>query len=175
MNNETHKIINNTYTRSDFYHKSALLKEFFEYIFFSLNKNQATKELLMYFFKEKESGESEKTINDLLSLGDDFYIKFNNENFQYLLKEITNDINLLPKIVVYLPVEFPVDEISRLGEWFRKNIDKDMFMDIEIDYFIISGCAFVWNNMYYNFSFSNSVNKKSKEIINMINQYDKPI
>lgn len=174
MNNQTYKIINNTYTKSGFYHKAALLKEFFEYTFFSLNKTQATKELLSYFLKEKESGESKKIINDLLSYGDDFYTKFNTENFQYILKEITNDINLLPNIKIYLPVKFSDDEISHLGEWFRKNINENIFMDVEVDSSIVAGCAFVWNSIYYNFSFKNSVKKREEEIISMINQFNQP-
>ena len=74
--------------------------------------------------------------------------------------------------MIYLPVEFSNNEISRLGGWFRENVAENIFMEIEIDSSVVSGCAFVWNSIYYDFSFSGSIKRKKKEIINMINTYN---
>jgi F0F1-type ATP synthase delta subunit len=169
MNDITKQLSKNIYTRSDFYRQVALLKEFFEYSFFSKSLEKPTKKTLKAFLKEKESNEFKNYSHAILGLNDEFFEQFNKENFYRLFKESESDMEAFPVVVLYVPVSFSQKETTLFGVWFRENFDKNIFLDIKVDSSIIAGCMFVWKNTHYDLSFKKILNEKRDEIAKMIN------
>lgn len=163
------EIFNNTYTKNDFYQRSLLLKEFFEYLFFSDHGKETHKDILKNFLKDKEIS---KELSDVMnSWSDLFYTSFTSENFNTLIDEIEKEFEKLPIVVMYVPISLPFDEIKKLGEWVRTNITANVLMDVKVDPEVVGGCAFVWNGVYHDFSLKYFFDKKVNDIVTMVRNY----
>ncbi len=170
MNDITKELFKNVYTKSDFYRQSAILVEFLEFSYFSKPIKEPTKKNLKIFLKNKELNEFKSNSFAVLKLGDDFFKKFNKDNFYNLLKESEKEMEKFPTLVLYVPVSFPQEEIVKLGFWFRKNIDKDIFLDLKIDSSVLAGCMFVFRDKFYDLSFKKLLKEKREEFLKMINE-----
>lgn len=77
------------------------------------------------------------------------------EGKPYLDEEtlITPDIiEKLPLVIITLAVSLTKEEIRRLGQWFRQNIDPQILLDLRRDAKILGGCQLIWQGMEGDFS-----------------------
>jgi len=169
MSDITKQLFKHIYIKSDFYRQLALLKEFFEYSFFSDSPKEPSKKTLKAFLKEKEADEFKNYSYAILDLKDDFLKQFDKENFYRLFQESENEAENFPILVLYLPVSFSLKELALFGKWFRENLDENIFLDIKVDNSIVAGCMFVWKNRLYDLSLKKMLNEKKNEIVKRIN------
>lgn len=90
------------------------------------------------------------------------------------LHELEGQIHVLPSVVIYLPLIFEDVEIAKIAGWFRIHVRKGMLLEVKIDANVTGGCAFIWNNTYYDFSLRYFMRKERAEIVSMLNAYGTP-
>jgi hypothetical protein len=76
-----------------------------------------------------------------------------------------------PKIVLYIPVILPYVEIKTVGLWFRRNVGKNILMEVRHDPQTIGGCAVVVNGVLHDFSIRYFIKKRKHDITSMIKKY----
>lgn len=168
-NSALEEIINITYAIDDLHYRIALLKEFFEFKFFSEHKDFSKQALLQEFLTERE--EVEDVVKMLHELSEHFYETFTRENFYTLLDEVTASTQTIPLLTLYIPIVLPPEEIRKLGVWARENVKEKILLKISVDNDAIGGCVLVWGGKYYDFSFRHFFKQHQKDIVTMINQY----
>lgn len=163
------EIINTSYTKNGFYNKLVILREFFEYLFFSEHEQVETHVLFEKFLAERDVAEDVR--DSLTKLSPDFFSSFTSENLSDIFHKLEEYLKEVPLIVLYVPILLPREEIKGLGEWMRVNVAKNIFMELKVDPGAVGGCSFVWNSVYNDFSHRYFFEKKRPEIITMLRNY----
>lgn len=57
-----------------------------------------------------------------------------------------------PVVIITLATTLPKEEIRRLGQWFRRNVDPQILLDIRQNPDIIGGCQLIWRGFEGDFS-----------------------
>lgn len=66
----------------------------------------------------------------------------------------------LPKrISITLAIALPKEEIRRLEQWFREQVDPQILLDIRKDPSVIGGCQIIWQGMEGDFSLLKKLKK----------------
>ena len=55
-------------------------------------------------------------------------------------------------IIITLAITLPKEETRRLEQWFRRNVDPQILLDIRKDPNIIGGCRIIWRGFEGDFS-----------------------
>ena len=55
-------------------------------------------------------------------------------------------------VVITLAVALPKEEVRRLSQWLRQNIDPQVTLDLRRDTKIIGGCQIIWQGVEGDFS-----------------------
>jgi len=156
-------------TVEDTHAVTDLLKEFFEFSFFSDHQEMSQDKLLSTFIAGKNL--SEARIEMLKALPDTFWKLFTRDNLYERINELTEYVRSVPHIVLYVPIILPQDEIKKLSNWIRTNVDEKVLMDIKIDPTAVGGCKFAWKGMYHDFSIRYFVKKHKSELVSMVGKH----
>ena len=162
MSDNTHELLNTTYTKDNLHRKVTLLEEFFELFYFKDHKEGRVKERLKDFLIEEQIGEYLRS--NLLMLSDGFFTSITADNFRDVLVSVKEEEKNLPHLTLYVATILPPVEVEKLGKWAREHIAPGLFLDLEIDSNVVGGCAFVWNGIYHDYSLSYYIDQKRKEI-----------
>ena len=163
-------LLDTTYTKENFQRKSMLLKEFFSKWFFKEHGDMSLKDNLSSFLDENNIGEALK--ESLLALSDNFYNHFTKDNMGDVLSDLDSEVEKKPILTMYIPTVLPPVEVLKLGKWVRTNIQKDIFLNLDIDSSSIGGCAFVWNGVYHDFSLKYYFDKNRTEVKNLVRGFE---
>jgi len=150
-----------TYSRADLAYRIGLLREFLEHVFFTAHDSGVTKEALESFEK---TGRSVADIEFLRALPLAFFASFTQESFYEDLQTIMKDSRNLPTLSLTVPVSFDPEGREALGEWARKEIGKDVLLDLSIDAGISVGCQIVWQNQLHDFGFDHYLHESGNEL-----------
>lgn len=167
------KLLKHTYTRANFYYRLEILKEFLEYVFFVRKDTEVQNiEMFKQFLQKRKEDETTKSV--LVTLDDALLLEFTPTNLYEVVQQVKHRIKTLPIIVVYVPARFPPKEVIRLGEWFRTHLLSSLLLSLQVDPSVAGGCAFVWKNIYYDFSFKYFLNSKRDKLISIMrSSYDR--
>lgn len=86
------------------------------------------------------------------------------------LDAIEEDLAGVPALTLYVPVRFDDAQVAGFGRWFRENLQPNMLLTLHVDPLVVGGCAFVWHDVYYDFSLRYFVNRESSAVFSMFNQ-----
>lgn len=158
-------ILPSTFTKAHCYRRLRLWREFLEHKFFKGEPEVKIEDFL------REENASQSDLDTLSSLGGKFYHLFTRENIYKILNNLSDNLKKLPVVTVFLPNEPTEREIVNLGKWFRKHLDPYVIMDLRLDPKLHTGCAFVWNGVYHNFSLRFYLDKEKKRVLQIIEEY----
>lgn len=164
-------LIKEFYTTQDIHLATGLLKEFFNIHLFKSGQHEDYRTDLKKFLKEHD--DAEHMGRRLLSFNDSFYKHFTKDSVADIFKALESEIETHPQVILYIPALLPDEETKKLGEWFRKNVEADVLLDLKVDRLAIGGCMFVWKGVYYDFSLRYFLKKKEKEVTAAIRSYRK--
>jgi hypothetical protein len=102
--------------------------------------------------------------------------KFQMERIQPLviyeaLDAIEEEIVGLPTVLLYVPIHFSNEHVALFGGWFRENVQPNILLTIRSDPRMAGGCGFVWNNIFYDFSFGYYLDKKKNELLKLLDSH----
>ncbi len=71
-------------------------------------------------------------------------------------------IEKLPKVIITLAILLTKEEVRRLGQWFRRNVDPQILLEIRQDHKIIGGCQIIWQGFEGDFSLRRKFEKAKR-------------
>ena len=168
-NSVLQQILKNTYTANDAYRRLSSLRECVEDALYT-ESGLSFKEECEQYFDAMENGHDARAIR---AWGADVLSSFTRDNVSEKIKALHEALEDLPLMTLYIPVEFPDEEMNELGHWFRKQVHEEALLDVQIDAATVGGCAFVWDDTYHDLSFGARMKEQSGFITNILEGYAK--
>jgi hypothetical protein len=81
-----------------------------------------------------------------MRLSDEVWNFFTRENITGALSELKKEIDLLPKLDVYVPIVFDEEAKAHVGTWVRSNVDVRIMLRIHVDPHTVGGCQFAYHD-----------------------------
>lgn len=150
----------NTYTVADMRRRLGLLRECVNRSLFS----DQTIDPVVTFTATLAAHGREEDVVAVTAWGDQVMSRLTVATMQQQMAALQAAVDALPVMTLYIPVSFPESELALIAAWCREAIAPDLLFAVRIDPKVAGGCAFVWNNNYYDFSFT-ALSKKQPHII----------
>lgn len=138
------------YSRADFAQSISLVREFFEFIFFTKRNASASKDGIEQF-----AAYSKKPLADiafLRALPSSFLDAFTQESLYETLNRLSEDSKQLKTLSLTVPIVLSRADVVAIGIWAHQEVDPDLLLDVAVNPSIAAGCRLVWNNRLYDFS-----------------------
>jgi hypothetical protein len=159
-------LLETTYTKTDYLRRVRIIREYLEERFFKGNDLRFPDYLGLIKASQHD--------REAFSMWNDEIMRFfTKDNVYTLINSLAENIKVLPVLTVYLPVNLDDYQIDELGKWFRKSLSPILIMDIHCNPAIISGCAYVWNGKYHDFSLHKLIDIKQDIVNRIISEYAK--
>lgn len=146
-------ILNETYTQASLNRRLRALRTY-------INLRLFTKEM-----GPKAEDFDPDDLHWLISLGDDFYLKFNKDNFDNLLDAFEKKIPNLPVLTIFIPFDMPGGEQIHMGELLRKRYGRGFLFEIKHDGELLAGCALVWKGVYRDYSIRHRIEENKARVL----------
>lgn len=156
----------NTYSRSDLAYRIGVVKEFLEYVYFTVHDTHATTAAIEPFAKDTRKPAAD--IAFLRTLPDEVLGAFEQNSFYDVLTDITNLSKRLPELSLTLPIVLPRDDVEAIGEWARRMINPDIVLEISVDSTLSAGCQIVWKDRLYNYTLERYLRAHREELTNKV-------
>lgn len=154
MSNILSQILASTYTSSRLTKRLRLLREYLNQSFFSKKYDFSSQS-----YVDKEDLEWIKNLDE------QFLKQFKAESLDQTLDSLLEEAKKLPVLVIYIPVDFPDEEINRISQNVRQNLNKTILIDFKLDPTLLAGCAFVWNGVYKDYSLRKKIDANRESIL----------
>lgn len=108
----------------------------------------------------------------LLNLPDKYWDGFTQRNVVSQIQALIKESETLPEMTLYLPVLLEDKQLSRLAEWARREVAPGLMFDVLIDPSVVGGCAFVYNDVHFDWSLRRYLRAKRGLVTSLLNSYD---
>ncbi len=166
------QLLQNTFTTDTLYQRIRFMREWYEMRLYS--QDESERRATVSTFCEKKGIDTDTS--HVLEMWEQYFSEHASgpEEVVKTLRELEEQIHLLPSVVIYVPMIFDDTEIVKIAEWFRRNVRQGMLLEVKVDANVTGGCALIWNNTYYDFSLRYFMRKERAGIVSMLNAYDAP-
>lgn len=159
-------ILKSAYTQAQAHRAVALLRSYLEQHFYN-SDNQLDPQA--YFLNLKLSPDDQLLIK---GWPDEVYQFFKSPDLVYpTLHALTQALDSLPRLDLYLPFAPTPEGLIRYGSWLRKEIDEQLVIDIRLDPLTFGGCAVVWRGIRHDLSLSYWLLHGQTEVQQLIDHY----
>ncbi len=162
------EITTQVYSRSDVAYRIGVLKEFFEFVFFTAHATNVNQDVIKSFSQKDERPHTD--IVFLESLSASFFEEFSSESFHQKLNSISDEVDNLPTLSIVVPIVLGPKQIESIGKWARLEVSPDVLLDVDIDQSISVGCQIVWHSKLHEFGFEYYLEEHRLELENKIRQ-----
>jgi len=158
-------MIEDTFTTDDLIERLGLLRKYYSTVLFAGGGDALVSDVL-------ENECDERTMHILGR----WVGVFNEQKIQPLvvyeaLDAVQEDMAGVPSVRLYVPVRFSKEQVEQLGGWFRENVQPNILLTLHIDPRTTGGCAFIWKDVYHNYSLRYYMDKQRDEITKVFNKY----
>ena len=84
------------------------------------------------------------------------------------IHEISEALELLPVLILYVPIKFDHSDIKTIGTWIRENIHEKILLQFIVNPNYRGGCGISWKGIMKDYSFSHFLNRESRSIQSLI-------
>lgn len=158
-------IIDSSFVKADVLRRTRIVREYLEQRFYTPGEKKVLKEFLS---GGSISPDDAKVVG---GWGESFFGSFTKENAYDLLEKVNGHVKDLPTVNLYVPVELGPDEISKVGKWFRENVDKNILIELHVEHATLGGCAFAWNGVYTDYSLRHYLHKRIDKVRKVLTEY----
>lgn len=161
------KMLENTYTQADMYRRLGILRQCVEYAVFTETDMTYEEECTLFLSKIDDQ-------NDAAAIqrwGDDVFRAFTKKNISKVIHDLQEAVEALPLLKLYIPVALPEEEIAKTSHVCRKNFREGILLDVAVDPQVAGGCAFVWEDTHYDFSFHSRMKAVPGAITDELQKY----
>ena len=159
----------NTFTVADMQRRLGLLRQCIETSLFTESDIPFLEVCTNNLLQEKNTEDAQAVI----AWGETVLTSFTHDTVGTKMSAIQTAIDDLPVLTLYIPTEFPSEEIRTIGQWCRAQCDASLLMNVHIDPDVVGGCAFVWNDAYHEFSFRTRIKEHVGIITTTLSDYAK--
>lgn len=161
------KMLENTYTQADMYRRLSILRQCVEYAVFT-ETNMSYEEECTLFLSKIENHDDAVAVQ---AWGDDVFRAFTKKNISKIMKDLQEAVDALPLLKLYVPVEFPDEEVAKTAQLCRSKFKEGMLLDMHVDPQVAGGCAFVWDDTHHDFSFHSRMKSVPGAITDELQKY----
>jgi len=147
----------------------SALEMFLEFKLFTKGQNEQGAKVFDEFFHGHHVAED--TQRRLRSLPESFFVFFTRDNLYGEMNSLKKAFEKLPRMLLYTPKSLPSESQEQLGLWLREHVDARVLVRFEVDPDLTVGCAFVWNEIYYDYGLRYLVRRHERDIVNTIRAY----
>jgi hypothetical protein len=155
----------NTYTTDDLVERIALMRIYFGKRLFSGASELTVTEVLLGTCSEHTLATLERWMEQFRAAALSPLVVYE------ALDSIEEDIAGLPALTFYVPVRFDDASIERFGTWFRENVEPNLLLTLRIDPKVVGGCAFIWRDVYHDYSLRYYIDRENAEVFSMFDRY----
>ena len=141
---------------ADFAHDISLMREFFEFIFFTKRDASASKEGIDQFVALNKN-HSAMSFSCARCLHRSSNLSQKNLCTKCSISSRRNQ--KLKTLSLTVPVALSRADVEVIGTWAHQEVSPDILIDFDVDPSIAVGCRLVWNNMLRDFSFNHHLIK----------------
>lgn len=163
------KMLENTYAQADIYRRLSVLRQCVEYAVFTETDMSYEEECTLFLSKLENRADAIA----VQSWGDDVFRAFTQKNIGKLMHELHEKVDTLPLLKLYVAVKLPEEEVAKIAKWCRKEVRQGMLLDMQVDPQVAGGCAFVWDDTHYDFSFHSRMKAVPGAITEELDTYAK--
>lgn len=84
------------------------------------------------------------------------------------IHNVSEALELLPVLTLYVPVKLEHTYIARIGTWVRGNINEEILLQFIISAAYRGGCGVSWKGIMKDYSFNHFLNRESGSIQSLI-------
>lgn len=143
-------LVEHTFSHADFAYRIGVLKEFLSFLFFTEKGDRVTNDTIAAFEKK---GHPVADITFLHSLPGSFFEGFTKDSFNDDLDRLAKETEKLPTLSLTMPVMLDDENQKAIGAWVRKELGKNVVLDLASDPEVGVGCEIVWKDQLHDFSF----------------------
>jgi hypothetical protein len=158
-------MLKNTFTTDDLVQRIALMRIYFSKRLFSGTDHIPIHEALQGECTPYTLAALERWMDDFKDAALSPLVVFE------ALDAIEEDLAGVPAVTVYFPIMFDVETVEGFGKWFREKVHPNILLTVHTDPTVAGGCSFVWNSIYYDFSFRYYVEKESAAVLKMFDTH----
>lgn len=164
-----HHILQNTFTIDAVHRRVGILRHCLETALYQDTRDSAYTRYEACLSSTQNA--TEVDIDAVRAWGEEVFRQFTANTLRTKMRTLHQEIEALPVLPLYIPVPFPEAEIAQLGVWCRKHCHEQLLFDIHIEPRVAGGCAFVWNDVYHDFSFRSRAKAYPGIITDLLSHY----
>lgn len=156
MDNLLNTILKDTYTLTQFKKRLRLLQSYFQQKFFNAAQNEPL------------------DLRDdlwLNSLPKSFLDGFNKNNLSEIMADLTNKINLMPVVTIFLGFEASEEILNQIGIKVRNLFGQGLILDIKYNPALIAGCSLSWKGIYRDYSLHSRIIERKLPILQSFKRF----
>lgn len=170
INTALQKILENTFTKQDFYARIGLVQECLEHSIYDSENDIENR--AMHCAEYARSKNQTNLAPYIEEWGNEVFAIFSAENIYNQIRDLKEMVENLPELVLYVPVDITGKNIESIGQVVREKFGAQVMIDLMIESNALGGCAFVWNGKYHDFTLNYFLKEKQSEVANLIRSYD---
>lgn len=159
-------LLKTAFTKVEVLRRIRLLRDYLERKFFITGGKAVTLEA---FLEETHVSHDDAVALDEIEkkLG----TSLTKEHAYGLTKELSEQAKTLPVVGMFLPAEPNEQEMAKVGEWVRQNLNPTAIIELHISPSFLGGCAMSYNGMYQEYTLDYFMQKNHEEIKKIIEKY----
>jgi hypothetical protein len=154
-------LVEHTFSRADLAYRIGVLKEFLEFMFFKAHATKVSKEVMEAYEKK---GHAVADLAFLRSLPGSFFDDLTQESFYAALDGLSAAAQKLPMLALTIPVMLDSENRDAIGAWVRRELGKDVLLDLSTDPEVGVGCQMVWHDQLHDFDFDHYLEANREKI-----------
>ena len=155
MENILNTILKNTYTLSQFRKRLKLIDSYFQQKFFQGLGEPLTAEDAQWFN----------------SLPKSFSDNFTKDNLSEIINKLTETINTMPILTIFLTFEANDKILDQIGPKVRTTFGNNFLIDIKYNPNLIAGCALSWKGIYKDYSLQAIIEERKLAILQSFKKF----
>jgi hypothetical protein len=162
-------VLRTTFTTSDFYRRIDMLRELLEHHLFENNARQASAAEIIGWYRGRDIADADR--DAVAAWGDEVFGTLNAGNLHERIEALKQEVEKLPRLVLYVPVPLDMRHVENIGAWCREHISPQVMLETHVDPSSTGGCSYVYNDVFRDFSFSYFVSKRRNELVKLLHAY----
>lgn len=162
MSTRLTELLATTYRRSDIAYRLSLVREYAEYVLFTLQSATLTTTSVDAFCAAKEKEECDGDFLKQLSPG--FFADLTTKTLYTELDAVRAECERLPTLSLVVPVGLTPTMAAHIGAWVRHTLAPTGLIEVSVDPSVVAGCRVVWQNQRTDLSYERAVIRRASAL-----------
>lgn len=160
-------LLNTTYTNTAAHRRLGLLRHGLEVVLYQDEQESVTAGWQAY--TATIDNPADRTT--LQALGTDWLASVTTSNVASTLEQLQTELALLPVFRLTVPCTLDEDAAATISDWCRTNLQPKVLLALTVDPDTVGGCAFVWNDVYHEYTLSTRLRAAPRTIPELLQTY----